>query len=69
RVRRRQEAERRQRDLARRREATERQMAELRAALEAEEEEIALLHSEDAEREAALERDRDAMYRHRNAAE
>ena len=67
--RRQQEAERRQRDLARRREATERQIAELRAALEAEEEEITLLHSEDAEREAALERDRDAMYRHRNAAE
>lgn len=69
RQRRRQEAERRQRDLARRREATERQVAELRAALEAEEEEISLLHSEDAEREAALERDRNAMYRHRNAAE
>jgi circadian clock protein KaiC len=69
RLRRRQEAERRQRDLARRREATDRQIAELRAALEAEEEEITLLHSEDAEREAALEQDRDAMHRHRNAAE
>jgi circadian clock protein KaiC len=69
RMRRQQEAERRQRDLERRREATERQIAELRAALEAEQEEISLLHSEAAAREAMLEQDRDAMYRHRNAAE
>jgi circadian clock protein KaiC len=68
-LRRQQEAERRQRDLARRREAAERQIAEMRAALEAEEEEIALLQSEDAAREAALNHDREAMARHRNAAE
>jgi circadian clock protein KaiC len=68
-LRRQQEAERRQRDLARRREAAERQIAEMRAALEAEAEEIALLQSEDAARESALDRDREALARHRNAAE
>jgi circadian clock protein KaiC len=69
RLRRQQDADRRQRELARRREATERQIAELRAALDAEEEEISLLHSEDTAREAALEKDREAMSRHRSAAE
>ncbi|MBO1076648.1 circadian clock protein KaiC [Roseomonas marmotae] len=68
-LRRQQDAERRQRELARRRQALERQIDEMRAALVAEEEEISRLHSEDTEREATLEKDREAMARHRNAAE
>lgn len=68
-ARRRQEAERRQRDLDRRREAVERQVAELRAGLEAEEQEVLTLLGEEQAREAALERGREAVAARRGAAE
>jgi circadian clock protein KaiC len=68
-ARRAQEAERRERDLTRRRAALERQIEEMRAALEAEEREGRLLLQEDSLREAGLKADRDALSRHRNAAE
>jgi circadian clock protein KaiC len=68
-LRRQQEIERRRREIARRRAAVDRQIEELRAALEAEEQEVTLLHQQDQERESALARDRQAMARHRTAAE
>ncbi|KAA2215220.1 KaiC family protein [Pseudoroseomonas oryzae] len=68
-LRRQQEIERRRREIARRRAAVDRQIQELRAALEAEEQEVTLLHQQDQERESALARDRQAMARHRTAAE
>ncbi len=58
---RRQDTERRRRDLARRRSATERQIAEMQAAIEAEEAEVATLIEQEEARETALGADRAAM--------
>ena len=58
---RRQAIERRRRELARRRAATERQVAELMAALEAEESEVSTLIEQEEARETALEADRVTM--------
>lgn len=68
-LRRRQEAERRKRDVTRRRLAIERQIAELQAGLEAAEEEETLLLGEDARRETLLESERGDIARRRSAAE
>lgn len=67
--RRRQEIERRKRDLARRRSAVERQIAELHAALEVEEEESRTLLTEEDAREAALVTERATIAVRRGAAE
>ncbi len=68
-LRRRQEAERQQRDLARRRETLERQIMEMRAALLAEEHEAGLLLQQEDLRETTLERDQAAVAVRRSAAE
>ncbi len=68
-LRRRQEGERRKRDLARRRDALERQIGEQKAALEAEEEETNLLLAEEDDHEGTLASDRAAVATLRGAAE
>ena len=66
---RRQEAERRKRELVRRREGIERQIAELHASWEAAEEEETLLLDEDAQRETLLTTERTDIARRRGATE
>ena len=66
---RRQEAERRKRELVRRREGIERQIAELHASWEAAEEEETLLLDEDAHRETLLTTERTDIARRRGATE
>lgn len=68
-ARRREEGERRQRELVRRREALERQIGELRAALEAEEKEANLLLAEEGAHDATHASDRAAIAAVRGAAE
>ena len=63
---RRQNIERRRRELARRRAATERQVAELMAALESEETEVSTLIEQEEARESALEADRVTMAQRRD---
>ena len=64
-----QEAERRQRQVARKRQDLERQIADMRAALEAEEVEGLMLSGQEAARETALQGDRVAISTRRSAAE
>jgi circadian clock protein KaiC len=64
---RRQEVERRQRQLERKRNALEAQIATLRSEFEQEEEEIKLLIGQEEAREVRLDDDRDAMTRSRQA--
>lgn len=64
-----QETDRRRRELDRKRAAIERQIAELRAALELEESEVAMLASQEEDRETAVLSDRTAMAEKRGAAE
>jgi circadian clock protein KaiC len=68
-LRRRQDGERRRRELVRQRGAIERQIAELRASLDAAEDEESLLFAEDDTREAELERERLVVSARRGAAE
>ena len=68
-LRRRQESERRKRDIARRRQAIERQIAELQASFEVAEEEEAVLLDEDEARETQLAGERKAIAIRRGAAE
>ena len=68
-LRRRQEGERRKRDVLRRRDAIERQIAELRASLEVAEEEEAVLLTEDEARETVMSKERLVVSARRSAAE
>jgi circadian clock protein KaiC len=68
-LRRRQESERRKRDVLRRRHAIERQIAELRASLEVAEEEEAVLLTQDEAREAVMGNERLVVSARRSAAE
>ncbi len=68
-LRRQQEVERRQRDVARRRALVELQVAEMRAGLEAEEAEAQALALEEERRESVFKHERDAMAARRSAAE
>lgn len=65
---RRQQTERRRRELARKRSAVERQIEELRAAIEAEEAEIAVLVEQEESRERSFGADREAMARSRGVS-
>ncbi len=68
-LRRQQDGERRQRELARRRQSIERQIAELRASLEVAEEEEQVVRGEDEGRDALLAEERLAVAARRSAAE
>ncbi len=68
-VRRRQDVERRRRELGRQREALERQVQEMRSALEAEEQEAGVLLTEEGAHEAVLTSDRLAVATRRGATE